>query len=65
MIAEQPTRKILKLLRAAGFEPQRTEGSHTFWTGPNGAMVSVPDGHKNISPGVVRKVHKAIAQSQE
>lgn len=64
MIAEQPTRKIQKLLKDAGFTPQRTSGSHEIWDGPNGTTVSVPTGHRTISPGVVRKVHKAIAASQ-
>lgn len=65
MIAEQPTKKIQKLLREAGFTPQRTVGSHTFWTGPNGASIAVPDGHRTISPGVVRKIHKAIETSRQ
>ncbi|WP_345342599.1 type II toxin-antitoxin system HicA family toxin [Rhodococcus olei] len=64
MIAEQPTRRIKKLLQEAGFSPQRTVGSHTYWTGPNGTAVSIPDGHNTISPGVVRQVHKAIEQSK-
>lgn len=65
MIAEEPTRKLVKRLKAAGFTAERTEGSHTFWVGPNGAAVSVPDGHKSISPGVVRKVNKAIEASKQ
>ncbi|WP_037084206.1 type II toxin-antitoxin system HicA family toxin [Prescottella equi] len=64
MIAEQPTRKIQKQLRDAGFHPDRTVGSHTVWKGPNGASVSVPDGHKTISPGVVRKIAKVIDASR-
>jgi predicted RNA binding protein YcfA (HicA-like mRNA interferase family) len=65
MIAEQPTRKIKKRLREAGFAPDRTEGSHTFWKGPNGVSISVPDGHSTISPGVVRQIEKAITRSKE
>jgi predicted RNA binding protein YcfA (HicA-like mRNA interferase family) len=64
MIAEEPSRKIKKRLRDAGFVPERTQGSHTFWVGPNGAAVAVPDGHRTISPGVVRKVNNAIADSK-
>lgn len=64
MIAEQPTKKIQKLLKDAGFTPARTVGSHTFWQGPNGVAASLPDGHRTISPGVVRKVHKAIEASK-
>lgn len=65
MIAEQPTKKIQKRLRDAGFTPGRKSGSHTFWTGPSGASIALPDGHRTISPGVVRQVEKAIAQSRE
>ncbi|WP_072687022.1 type II toxin-antitoxin system HicA family toxin [Rhodococcus marinonascens] len=65
MIAEQPAKKIQKQLRAAGFTPGRKSGSHTFWTGPNGVSISVPDGHRTISPGVVRKIDKAIAASKQ
>ncbi|UQB71217.1 type II toxin-antitoxin system HicA family toxin [Rhodococcus ruber] len=64
MIAEQPTRKIQKLLRESGFTPQRTSGSHEIWDGPNGTTVSVPTGHRIVSPGVVRQVNKAIAASK-
>lgn len=64
MIAEESTRKIKKRLREAGFVPDRTVGSHTFWVGPNGASISLPDGHRTISPGVVRKVNKAIADAE-
>ncbi|AUM17346.1 MULTISPECIES: type II toxin-antitoxin system HicA family toxin [Rhodococcus] len=64
MIAEQPTRKIQKLLKESGFTPQRTSGSHEIWDGPNGTTVSVPIGHRTVSPGVVRQVNKAIAASK-
>jgi hypothetical protein len=36
------------------------EGSHGKWTHPSGAQVSIPDGHRTISPGVVRQVNNAI-----
>ncbi|QMU97861.1 type II toxin-antitoxin system HicA family toxin [Microbacterium esteraromaticum] len=64
MVSEQPTRKIVKVLRDAGFTPARTVGSHTVWVNGN-VSISVPDGHKTISPGVVRKVHKAIEEAQK
>ncbi|MDM8084178.1 type II toxin-antitoxin system HicA family toxin [Cellulomonas cellasea] len=60
MIAEQPTRKVSRELRAAGFEPIRTVGSHTWWQHPGGVGVAVPDGHRTISPGVYRKILKAM-----
>lgn len=62
MVSEQPTRKVVKALRDAGFLPVRTVGSHTVWV--NGSIsISVPDGHKTISPGVVRKINKAIEEA--
>lgn len=63
MVSEQPTRKIVSQLREAGFVPARTTGSHTYWKHPRGVAVPVPDGHKEISPGVYRQVVKAIAES--
>jgi predicted RNA binding protein YcfA (HicA-like mRNA interferase family) len=64
MVSEQPTRKMVKMLKDAGFEPGRTVGSHTKWR--NGRhWVEVPDGHRKISPGVVRQILKIIAASKE
>ena len=60
MVSEQPTRKVLKLLRSAGWVSGHTVGSHTKWTGPNGMTFSLPDGHRQISPGVYSKLLKAI-----
>jgi predicted RNA binding protein YcfA (HicA-like mRNA interferase family) len=60
MVSEQPTRKVTKMMRDAGWTPTRTVGSHTVWTGPNGSTFSLPDGHKSISPGVMRNLLKAI-----
>lgn len=62
MVSEQPTHKVVKQLRAAGFARTDAKGSHGMWTGPNGTPVSVPDGHRTISPGVYRKVVKAIEE---
>ena len=65
MVAEQPTRKVVKELRSAGFFATRTAGSHTWWRHASGAVVAVPDGHRTISPGIYRKVLDAIAESKE
>ncbi|MGV7352569.1 type II toxin-antitoxin system HicA family toxin [Mycobacterium kansasii] len=65
MVGEEPTRKLLKRLRAAGFTPGNTVGSHTKWSHELGPTVSVPDGHRTISPGVVRQVNAAIAAARE
>ncbi|CAD5138798.1 MULTISPECIES: type II toxin-antitoxin system HicA family toxin [unclassified Microbacterium] len=62
MVSEQPTRKMVKALRAAGFTAVRTVGSHTVWAKEN-TSISVPDGHKTISPGVVRQINKAIEEA--
>jgi len=62
MVSEEPTRKVTKRLRDAGFAPVRTVGSHTVWQ--NGSVkVTVPDGHRTISPGVVRQINKAIEEA--
>ncbi len=64
MTTEQPTRKIVRALKDAGFTPLRTKGSHTMWA--NGSVqVSVPDGHRTISPAVVRKVEQAISEARK
>lgn len=65
MISEQPTRKMVKLLRQAGWIPARTVGSHTVWQSPDRRhSVSVPDGHRRISPGVVRKIMRALEEER-
>ena len=65
MIAPAPTREIVKQLKNAGFTNRDGKGSHTQWACPHGTYtVSVPTGHKTISPGVRRKVDQAIAACQ-
>lgn len=64
MVSEQPTRKMVKALRDAGFQPVRTVGSHTTWKCGN-VQVTVPDGHRTISPGVVRQIQRAIKEAQQ
>lgn len=62
MVSEEPTRKLVKRLKDAGFVDDRTSGSHTVWV--NGSVsISVPDGHKTISAGVVRQVNQAIKEA--
>ena len=63
MVSEEPTRKMVKLLKGEGFEPLRTRGSHTIY-GKGSVTVAVPDGHKEISPGVVRQINKAIEEAK-
>ncbi len=63
MVSEQPTRTIVKRLKYAGFTRTRTAGSHSVWIHPSGVQVVIPDGHRTISPGVVRQVDKAITEA--
>lgn len=61
MIAPAPSRQVVKQLERAGFAKRDGKGSHTLWTCPHDFYaVSLPDGHRTISPGVRRKVEKAI-----
>lgn len=53
---------MIKLLRDAGFQALRTRGSHTVW-GKGAVTVPVPDGHRTISPGVVRQIENAIVEA--
>jgi len=65
MVSEQPTRKVVKMLRDAGWNPVRTVGSHTRWESPDRTRgVTVPDGHRTISPGVYRQILKALEDEQ-
>ncbi|OAK54012.1 type II toxin-antitoxin system HicA family toxin [Rhodococcoides kyotonense] len=66
MVTEQPTRKVVKELKAAGFFSVRTVGSHSTWVSADGAVkVTVPDGHRTISPGVYRKILAAMKEAQK
>lgn len=65
MVSEQPTRKVVKMLRDAGWLPARSQGSHTMWKSADGTRsITVPDGHRTISPGVARKIFDAIKEDQ-
>lgn len=64
MVSEEPTRKLVKRLKDAGFVADRNVGSHTTYV--NGSVsITIPDGHRTISPGVVRQVNKAIQEAQK
>jgi predicted RNA binding protein YcfA (HicA-like mRNA interferase family) len=63
MIAPAPTREIVKQLAAAGFTKRDGKGSHTTWTCAHDRYnVSVPTGHRTISPGVRRQIDTAISR---
>ena len=51
------------MLRAADWVAGETVGSHTKWTG-NGTPFSLPDGHREISPGVYRNLLKAMKEDE-
>ncbi len=46
------------------FTRASTDGRHSTWTHPSGAWVAVPDSHRTISPGVVRKINDALRESE-
>ena len=64
MVSAEPTRKMVKLLRQAGWTPGKTVGSHTKRYSPDGRTLSIPDGHKMTSPGLVRQIQKAIEDTK-
>ncbi|BBX97302.1 type II toxin-antitoxin system HicA family toxin [Mycobacterium lacus] len=61
---EEPTRSVTKRLKDAGFTRTSTNGRHATRTHPSGVWVAVPHSHHTISPGVVRKINKAIDDSK-
>ena len=65
MVKEEPTRKVHRRLRDAGFAPAGGKGDHTKWLRPSGFHVSIPDADKSISPGVVRQINKAIEKAAQ
>lgn len=66
MVTEQPTRKMIKEFRSAGWIALRTDGSHTVYSCPCGKhQFLLPDGHRTISPGVVRKARKIITECED
>ena len=59
MTSGESARSVVRRLKQAGFMAVRRRGSHTLYE--NGDIcVAVPDGHRTISPGVVRQVDKSI-----
>lgn len=62
MISEQPTRKIHKELKEAGWSFARAgRGSHSIWQCTTGQHKTVvPDGYRTITAGVVRTIRHAI-----
>lgn len=62
VIAEEPTRKVIKMMTQQQWRRLRTVGSHSMWVCSTGThQVSIPDGHRMISPGVLRNINNAVA----
>lgn len=52
---------MVQLFRSAGWTVTRSDGRHTVYACPCGKHTfALPDSHRTISPGVVRKALKAI-----
>ena len=64
VVKDEPTREVTKRLKEAGFVRVSTDGRHAKWRHPSGVWVPVPETHRMISAGVVRKIDKAIAESK-
>ncbi|WP_083562627.1 type II toxin-antitoxin system HicA family toxin [Mycobacterium malmoense] len=65
MTKAENTRDMVKRLKNAGFERISTDGRHSKYRHPSGVRITVPDSHRTISPGVVRKIDNAITEAQE
>jgi len=67
MPKEIATRVLLKRMKERGWEKLRPgKGSHTIYGCPCGKhQVPVPDGHREISPGVHDKVLTAMRECEE
>lgn len=63
MVSEEPTRKMVKELKSGGWQVIRTDGRHTVYVCPCGSHTfPLPESHRSISPGVVRKCRNAIKE---
>ena len=55
------TRAIVKLCESRGCTKKKGgKGSHLKMTSPNGDLITIPGGRKNLSPDVARNIAKAI-----
>jgi predicted RNA binding protein YcfA (HicA-like mRNA interferase family) len=65
MVSAQPTRKVVKAFKDAGWRRVRTEGSHSVYgCRCGGHTFTLPDGHREISPGVFRRAIKALGECE-
>lgn len=58
----QKTKAVKKFLKSQGWQFIRNaKGSHEIWGDPDaGAYVSIPAGHGEVSPGVLRQVERLL-----
>ena len=64
MAKEEKTSDVIKRLKDAGFVCVKTDGRHSKWRHPSGIWVPVPDSHRMISAGVVRRIDNVIEESK-
>ena len=63
MATDEPTRKMTREFKRAGWTELRHDGRHTVYGCPCGQHTfPLPTTHRNVSAGVVAKARKAIAQ---
>jgi predicted RNA binding protein YcfA (HicA-like mRNA interferase family) len=57
-------RKLVKILKKAGFREDRTEGSHVFLKHSDGRAVTVPL-HPEIGPGLMSDIMNELKLTRE
>lgn len=66
MVSGEPTRQMVTEFRKAGWRALKTDGRHTKYGYPCGSHTfPLPDSHKTISPGAVRKARRTIKNCEE
>ncbi|MDN6301466.1 MAG: type II toxin-antitoxin system HicA family toxin [Brevibacterium aurantiacum] len=65
MAKEMKYRDLARLLRDAGFSPREGKGDHEVWSAPGFARHVVLTQTRTVSPGLVRKAQKAMAEKQK
>lgn len=58
-------RKLVKLLRAAGFTPEQGKGDHEKWSAPGFAKHVIVTQTREVSPGLTGKALKTIDEKKQ
>ena len=58
-------RKILALLKEAGYEPVRQKGSHLILRNKEGKLIVVPIHLKDLGVGLVREIIRELGMTRE